>query len=99
MGETGPCGPSSEMYYDMGESFGEAGGPAAGSARRYLEFWNLVFMQYDRQADVALRILADHARTMTFLVSDGVVPSNEDRGYVLRRVIRRAVRHAHQLDV
>src|SRR5438876_3139437 len=157
MGETGPCGPSSEMYYDKGESLGEGGGPAAGSARRYLEFWNLVFMQYDRRADgsldelqrkvidtgaglernlcilqgtesvfdtdellrlvdaaarvtgrrrgddpridVALRILADHARTMTFLVSDGVVPSNEDRGYVLRRVIRRAVRHAHQLDM
>ena len=157
MGETGPCGPCSEMYFDKGEGLGEGGGPAVGSPQRYLEFWNLVFMQYDRRADgsldelqrkvidtgaglernlcivqgtesvfdtdelrrlvdaaarvtgrrrgddpridVTLRILADHARTMTFLVSDGVVPSNEDRGYVLRRVIRRAVRHAHQLDV
>ncbi|HEX3425457.1 MAG TPA: alanine--tRNA ligase [Acidimicrobiales bacterium] len=157
MGDTGPCGPCSELYYDRGEAFGEPGGPAYGGDERYLEFWNLVFMQYDRQpdgtlrplpkgnidtgaglerllsilnelpsawdtdtlrpviaaaeaatrrtygsdpeADVALRILADHARSTTFLVNDGVFPSNEDRGYVLRRLIRRAVRHAFQLGV
>jgi alanyl-tRNA synthetase len=156
MGETGPCGPSSELYYDMGESWGAAGGPITGSPR-YLEFWNLVFMQYDRQpdgtladlpmkvidtgaglernlcilqgvqsvfdtdelaalvqaasratgkayraderVDVTLRILADHGRTATFLVNDGVFPSNEDRGYVLRRIMRRAVRLAYQLGV
>jgi len=157
MGDTGPCGPCSEIHYDRGPEFGPGGGPADGNGERYLEFWNLVFMQYDRQADgtlkalpkgnidtgaglerllsildnqdsvwdtdtirpiiaaaevvtrleygsdpeadVALRILADHARSMTFLVNDGVFPSNEDRGYVLRRLIRRAVRHAFQLGV
>ncbi|MEY2474706.1 MAG: alanyl-tRNA synthetase [Actinomycetota bacterium] len=156
MGETGPCGPCSELFYDMGESWGEPGGPQTGS-QRYLEFWNLVFMQYDRQpdgsladlpmkvidtgaglernlcilqgvqsvfatdelarlvqaaarttgksygaeerVDVTLRILADHARTATFLINDGVFPSNEDRGYVLRRIMRRAVRLAYQLGV
>jgi alanyl-tRNA synthetase len=157
MGETGPCGPCSEIYYDKGEAFGEGGGPAHGAAGRFREIWNLVFMQYDRQADgtlvplpmriidtgaglercltvlqdvdsvfdtdvlqplveaaakatgriygdddevdVGLRILADHARSMAFLVSDGVFPSNEDRGYVLRRIIRRTVRHAFALGV
>ncbi len=157
MGETGPCGPCSEIYYDRGASYGTAGGPAGGGEERYVELWNLVFPQYDRQADgrltdlprpgidtglglerllaivedvpsvwetgvlrpiitraesltgrtygddgevdVALRILADHARSMTFLVSDGVFPNNEDRGYVLRRLIRRAVRQAFQLGV
>ncbi|MDQ6613769.1 MAG: alanine--tRNA ligase [Actinomycetota bacterium] len=157
MGDTGPCGPSSEIYYDRGPEFGPPGGPAEGGDERYLEFWNLVFTQYDRQpdrslkplpkgnidtgaglerilsilqgvnsawdtdairpiisaaetvtrreygsdpeADVALRILADHARSVTFLVNDGVFPSNEDRGYVLRRLIRRAVRHAFQLGI
>jgi alanyl-tRNA synthetase len=156
MGETGPCGPCSELYYDMGESWGAAGGPETESPR-YLEFWNLVFMQYDRQAggaladlpmkvidtgaglernlcilqgvqsvfdtdelarlvqaaaratgktygadervDITMRILADHGRTATFLVNDGVFPSNEDRGYVLRRIMRRAVRLAYQLGV
>jgi alanyl-tRNA synthetase len=155
MGETGPCGPCSELYYDRGEDFGAAGGPAKGGEERYVEIWNLVFMQYDRDAeghlnplprpnidtgagleriltvlqdvpsvwetnvlrsligraeeltghrygserevDVALRILADHARAMAFLVSDGVFPSNEGRGYVLRRIIRRAVLRAYQL--
>ena len=157
MGDTGPCGPCSELYYDRGPEHGPGGGPATGGEERFVEYWNLVFMQYDRQADgelrplprriidtgagferllallqgtysvfdtdvlrpivaaaervtgrrygeetghdVALRILADHARCVTFLVNDGVFPSNEDRGYVLRRVIRRAVRHAYQLGV
>src|SRR5687768_4866267 len=155
MAETGLCGPCSEIYFDRGPEFGEEGGPVGGGEERYIEFWNLVFMQYDRQpdgtdvelpkknidtgaglerivaltenttsvfetdvlrpivaagervtgrrygddekADISLRIMADHARSMTFLVSDGVFPSNEDRGYVLRRIIRRAVRHAFQL--
>ncbi len=155
MGETGPCGPCSEISYDRGAAFGAEGGPAYGSDERFLEIWNLVFMQYDRQADgtleplpkpnidtgfglervltvteaaptvwetsllrpiiaaaeaatgvaygrggepdVALRVLADHARTMAFLVSDGVFASNEGRGYVLRRIIRRAVLRATQL--
>ncbi|HVB05792.1 MAG TPA: alanine--tRNA ligase [Acidimicrobiales bacterium] len=155
MGETGPCGPCSEIAYDRGDAFGHDGGPALGSDERFLEIWNLVFMQFDRQsdgtleplprpnidtgfglervltvveeapsvwetsllrpiiataevatgvtygkggeADVALRVLADHARTMAFLVSDGVFASNEGRGYVLRRIIRRAVLRAQQL--
>ncbi|HEY5888260.1 MAG TPA: alanine--tRNA ligase [Acidimicrobiales bacterium] len=157
MADTGPCGPSSEIFWDMGDGYGEAGGPAHGGEERFVEIWNLVFMQYDQHADgtrrplpkpsidtgagleriltvlqhedsifhtdefrlliakaseltgvaygaeertdVSLRILADHARAMTFLVNDGVIPSNEERGYVLRRIIRRAVRHAYLLGV
>jgi alanyl-tRNA synthetase len=157
MADTGPCGPSSEIFWDLGPEFGAEGGPKDGGADRYVEIWNLVFVQFDAQpdgtlvplpkpsidtgaglernlavlqgahsiwdidvfrpliaaaervtgveyqgfpggdADVSLRILAEHARTMTFLVSDGVVPSNVERGYVLRRIIRRAVRHAYRL--
>ncbi len=158
MGETGPCGPCSEIYFDRGPEWGPDGGPGGGGGEeRFVELWNLVFMQYDRQpdgsltplprpnidtgaglervlmvlqdtpsiwetdvlrpiigraeqltgrtygdepeVDVALRILADHARSMSFLISDGVFPSNEDRGYVLRRLIRRAVRQAYTLGV
>ena len=153
MGIPGPCGPSSELFIDRGPEYGEEGGPVGGGEDRYLEFWNLVFMQniqdepyhvigdlpaknidtgmgLDRMAailqdvpsvfdidttahvrdagaaytgltygsdegsDISLRILADHGRTITFLIADGVIPSNEGRGYVLRRVLRRAVRHA-----
>ncbi|MGC8626803.1 MAG: alanine--tRNA ligase [Acidimicrobiales bacterium] len=155
MGETGPCGPCSEIHFDRGSDWGEAGGPVGGSEGRYVELWNLVFQQYDRQksgelvplakagidtgaglerflavvegvptiwetdvlrplvaaaesltgrsygrdevTDAGLRVLADHARTMSFLISDGVFPSNEDRGYVLRRIIRRAVLRASSL--
>jgi alanyl-tRNA synthetase len=158
MGDTGPCGPSSEIFWDYGDAFGPDGGPANLAAEdRYVEIWNLVFPQYfrghdgqlsdlprrgidtgaglervltalngthtvydvdplnrlvevaqsitgrrlgtDERTDVALKVLADHARTMTFLVADGIVPSNEDRGYVLRRIIRRAVRYAYLLGV
>ncbi len=157
MGDTGPCGPCSEIHFDRGEAWGQGGGPVGGSEERYVELWNLVFPQYDRQkngelarlakpgidtgagferflavvqgvptiwetdvlrplisaaesltgrtygrdaeTDVALRVVADHARTMSFLISDGVFPSNEDRGYVLRRIIRRAVLRASALGV
>ncbi len=157
MGETGPCGPCSEIYFDMGEEFGDGGGPAHGSEERFLEIWNLVFMQYNRsadgtltdlpnkiidtgaglertlavlqgvaslfdtdelrrlvevaerttgrtygedpKADVALRVLADHARSAAFLINDGVFPSNEERGYVLRRIMRRAIRQAYGMGV
>jgi alanyl-tRNA synthetase len=158
MGETGPCGPSSEIYYDRGPDWGPGGGPAGGGGEeRFVELWNLVFMQFDRQVDasliplpkpnidtgaglervlmilqdvpsiwetdvlrpiigeaerltgqtygkqpdvdVSLRILADHTRSVVFLIGDGVFPSNEDRGYVLRRLIRRAVRQAYTLGV
>jgi alanyl-tRNA synthetase len=155
MGETGPCGPCSEVHYDRGPEWGAGGGPVGGGEARFIELWNLVFQTYDRQAsgelvplpkpcidtgagferlltilqgarsvwetdvlghligtaqsltgrrygddaeaDVALRVLADHARTMSFMISDGVFPSNEDRGYVLRRIIRRAVLRAYLL--
>jgi alanyl-tRNA synthetase len=158
-GETGPCGPCSEMYYDRGEAL-SCGRPHCGpgcSCERYLEFWNLVFMEFDLGADGTLtplpkpvidtglglertaaiqqgvisvyetdgfqalmdwveaesgvawtssekatkahRIIADHGRGMTFLVADGVLPSNEGRGYVLRRVIRRAVQQARGLGL
>ena len=152
-GPTGPCGPSSELYLDRGLAMGSADDLPGGENERFLEYWNLVFTQYDQSVgkdggsvltqlpannidtglglnrmaailqgkqsvfetdqfqplidlgqelsgrtygkdfatDRALRILADHGRAMTFLVADGVVPSNEDRGYVLRRVMRRAI--------
>ncbi len=149
MGDTGPCGPCSEIFFDKGPAFGADGGPAFGGEDRFMEFWNLVFMQYekgphgsltdlpkknidtgagferilsilngvesvfatdlfvplietasraldtpygkDEQTDIAIRRIAEHGRAMTMLVSDGVLPSNEGRGYVLRRIIRRAI--------
>ena len=157
MADTGPNGPSSEMFIDKGPAFGADGGPAHGGDERFLEFWNLVFMQYetkedsekillpapsidtgagleriltllqgvdsvfeidemkrlvdkacevssvaygkDEASDVSTRILAEHSRAMTFLISDGVFPNNEGRGYVLRRIMRRAIRHAYMLGV
>jgi len=148
-GPTGPCGPDSELYLDLGVARGKPDDLPGGENERFLEFWNLVFMQYDQNppkpltplpnqnidtglglnrmaaikqgketvfetdqfaplialgeelsgrrygesfaVDRALRILADHSRAATFLIADGVVPSNEDRGYVLRRIMRRAI--------
>ncbi|MGH8218302.1 MAG: alanine--tRNA ligase [Steroidobacteraceae bacterium] len=154
MGDTGPCGPCSEIFYDQGSEV--AGGPPGSpdeEGDRYIEFWNLVFMQFDQSPDGALaplpkpsvdtgmgleriaavmqgvhsvyeidlfrrlieaaarlagtrdngsaslRAIADHIRSCTFLIVDGVLPSNEGRGYVLRRIIRRAVRHGYQLGI
>ena len=157
MADVGPCGPCSEIFWDKGPEYGPGGGPAHGGEERFVEVWNLVFMQFESTPegtevplpkpsidtglglertvavlqgvdsvwetdefvalldaaqrltgaklgesdarDVSLRILADHARSTSLLVSDGVFPSNEDRGYVLRRIIRRAVRHAYLLGV
>ena len=158
MADTGPNGPSSEIFWDKGEKYGPEGGPANPEAdERYVEIWNLVFMQFetdqdgnseplpkpsidtgaglerilmvlqgkdsvfdidemaalitraseitgyeigaDENSDLALRVLAEHARTMAFLISDGVFPSNEDRGYVLRRIMRRSIRFAYLLGV
>ncbi|MHB8491932.1 MAG: alanine--tRNA ligase [Solirubrobacteraceae bacterium] len=156
-GPTGPCGPCSELYLDLGVEHGSADDLPGGDNERFLEYWNLVFMQYDQgppdslaplparnidtglglnrlaailqgkasvfetdqfwplielgqelsgavygaapSSDRALRLLADHARATTFLVADGVVPSNEDRGYVLRRVMRRAIHQGRVLDM
>lgn len=159
MGETGPCGPCSELHIDRGAEFGPPGGPLNDpQGDRFMEFWNLVFMQYEQSGDgsrtllpkpsidtgagferiltllqgtdsiwetdviypivesarsvtgakyrpgdytdresFSLRVLAEHARSSTMMVSDGVFPSNEGRGYVLRRIIRRAIRHAYLL--
>jgi alanyl-tRNA synthetase len=152
MGDTGPCGPCSEIFYDHGEAIwgGPPGSPEE-EGDRYIEIWNLVFMQYNRDADgqmhelpkpsvdtgmglerlaavlqgvhsnyeidlfvqliraaaqltgcsdlqeKSLRVIADHIRSCAFLIVDGVMPSNEGRGYVLRRIIRRAIRHGYML--
>ncbi len=157
MGDVGPCGPDSELFFDKGESYGHDGGPKHGGTQRFVEIWNLVFMQFNRddggrltdlprknidtgaglerilpilqghdsifdtdlfrpiietaasllgtaygtdaRADVALRVLADHGRAFSMLVADGVLPANEGRGYVLRRVVRRAVMAARRMGV
>ena len=156
-GPTGPCGPCSELYLDRGVEFGRPDDLPGGENERFLEYWNLVFMQFDQNPlntltplpaqnidpglglnrmatilqdkptifetdqfaplielgeelsgrrygeseplDRALRILADHSRAMTFLIADGVVPSNEDRGYVLRRIMRRAIQQGRSLEL
>jgi alanyl-tRNA synthetase len=154
MGDTGPCGPCSEIFYDHGESvWGGPPGTPEEEGDRYIEIWNLVFMQYNRDGDgvmtplpkpsvdtgmglerlaavlqhvhsnyeidlfahlieaaaqvtgcdnlkeKSLRVIADHIRSCAFLIVDGVLPSNEGRGYVLRRIIRRAVRHGYMLGM
>ncbi len=154
MGDTGPCGPCSEIFYDHGEAiWGGPPGTPEEDGDRYIEIWNLVFMQYNRDAEgnmtplpkpsvdtgmglerlaavlqhvhsnyeidlfahlieaaakltgcgnleeKSLRVIADHIRSCAFLIVDGVLPSNEGRGYVLRRIIRRAVRHGYMLGV
>jgi alanyl-tRNA synthetase len=156
-GETGPCGPDSEIFVDKGAAYGVEGGPAHGGEERFVELWNLVFMQFNRlpdgslvdlptknidtgmgleraltvlegvdtvfdtdvfaplvqtaerllgvdygtelATDIAIRRLADHGRAVTMLITDGVLPSNDGRGYVLRRLVRRAVLAARRLGV
>ena len=153
MGETGPCGPCSEIFYDHGaEVTGGPPGTAEAEGDRYIEIWNLVFMQYNRDSagtfhplpkpsvdtgmglerisavmqkvhsnyeidlfqslvkaaarvtnttdlnSNSLKVIADHIRACSFLITDGVIPGNEGRGYVLRRIIRRAIRHGYQLN-
>jgi len=153
MGDTGPCGPCTEIFYDHGENiFGGPPGSPDEDGDRFIEIWNLVFMQYNRHEDgtmealpkpsvdtgmgleriaaimqnvhsnyeidifqglikdtanllgcndiehKSLRVIADHIRSCSFLIADGVMPSNEGRGYVLRRIIRRAIRHGHKLE-
>ncbi|HEY0345430.1 MAG TPA: alanine--tRNA ligase [Solirubrobacteraceae bacterium] len=155
-GTSGPCGPCSELYLDRGVEFGTPDDLPGGENDRFLEYWNLVFTQYDLTTHVdgretltplpasnidtglglermaviqqgvetvfetdtfaplmalgrelagsepdvrALRIIADHSRAMTFLIADGVVPSNEDRGYILRRVMRRAIQHSRRIGI
>ncbi len=155
MGDTGPCGPCSELYFDRGSKYGEASSPLYDTTgERYLEFWNLVFMQYDQgvqgrvdlprpsidtgaglervislmmgvdtlfETDIlrelifsveklskktyepgsalvpAFRVIADHIRSITFSIADGAQPSNTDRGYVIRKILRRAVRYGRML--
>ena len=155
MGDTGPCGPCSEIFFDHGPEV--AGGPPGSpdeDGDRYIEIWNLVFMQFNRSADgemtplpnpsidtgmglertaaimqdvhsnyeidlfqklidalkadnnlqdisspASLNVIADHIRSCAFLIADGVIPANEGRGYVLRRIIRRAIRHGHKLGI
>ncbi len=158
MGDTGPCGPCTEIFYDHGpEVEGGPPGSADEDGDRYIEFWNLVFPQFDRQPDgeltplpqpgvdtgmgleritailqgvhsnyqidlfqrllaavgrlagidgadaqfanASVRVIADHIRSSAFLIADGVMPGNEDRSYVLRRIIRRALRHGYMLDI
>ena len=154
MGDTGPCGPCTEIFYDHGEHiWGGPPGTPEEDGDRYIEIWNLVFMQYNRSKDgtmnplpkpsvdtgmglerlaailqnghsnydidlfqnllkfiadlagtddldnASLKVIADHIRSCSFLIVDGVVPSNEGRGYVLRRIIRRAARHGHKLGL
>ena len=154
MGDIGPCGPCTEIYYDHGPDIpGSPPGTADADGDRFVEIWNLVFMQFNRSADgkltplpkpsvdtgmgleriaavmqgvhsnydidlfrhlihavaklveepdknpTSLRVIADHIRSASFLITDGVMPSNEGRGYVLRRIIRRAVRHGHKLGL
>ncbi len=151
-GPTGPCGPCSELYLDRGEQFGSPGDLPGGENDRFLEYWNLVFMEFDQDSpgrlsplparnidtglglnrlaliqqgaasvfetdqfsglmalgrelatvepeERALRILADHSRAMTFLIADGIVPSNEERGYILRRVMRRAIQQGRRIGI
>jgi len=154
MGDTGPCGPCSEIFFDHGDEVpGGPPGSADEDGDRYIEIWNLVFMQFERAADgtmtdlpnpsidtgmglertaaimqgvhtnyqidlftnlikqiatitgientgqASLNVIADHIRSCAFLIADGVVPANEGRGYVLRRIIRRAIRHGHKLGI
>src|SRR5215216_1037818 len=151
-GPTGPCGPCSELYLDRGPDWGGEDDRPGDDTERFLEYWNLVFMQYDQEPvgvltplpsknidtglglnrmaliqqgvptifetdpfvplmdlgrelatrtgdERALRILADHSRAATFLIADGVVPSNEERGYILRRVMRRAMQQGHRIGI
>ncbi len=159
MGDTGPCGPCSEIHYDLGEAFTSVQGPSTPETddNRFLEIWNLVFMQFDQkdentleplpspsidtgmgleriasviqgkftnydtdlfmpileaaakragttygtdpEKDFSMRVIADHARALCFLVADGVAPANDRRGYVLRRLLRRAIRHGRKLGI
>ena len=105
----GPCGPDTEIFYDRGEAYNDLAEDdpenyPGGENERYLEIWNLVFSEFNHKpdnpvTDISYKVIADHIRALSFAIGDGALPSNEGRGYVLRRLLRRAVMHGKKLGI